>query len=281
MKPDKQTSPGVTSTESRRSGDRGYLCRVAILRDMAVGGAGNSECPTCVVCLNQVRSRDKVWELRNCTHVKQCLDRWLDHDEHLTCPLCQAPLLACRGAAASLSQEPSWAVEKLLYLFGVDVLFPTPFLLPRYFVSINELIKMINLVMWLRYIENNHKFHVSCAVPWNTLLNGYAHVSDEKKVVSPYWQIPDLETRLNKHTLSIVLKYCSRLDDARHSGAVHYLAIKFWFNIHEYLGCALVDIYSKSGLIEDAYKIFARINASTVVVWSAMISCFDQQGFGV
>ncbi|KAJ0981024.1 hypothetical protein J5N97_009279 [Dioscorea zingiberensis] len=105
------------------------MLHVATYRDMAGGGAGNSECPTCAVCLNQVRSRDKVWELRNCTHVfhKHCLDRWLDHDEHLTCPLCRAPLLACRGAAASLSPEPSWAVEKLLYLFGDDLLFPTPF----------------------------------------------------------------------------------------------------------------------------------------------------------
>ncbi|KAJ0971397.1 hypothetical protein J5N97_019356 [Dioscorea zingiberensis] len=119
------------------------------------------------------------------------------------------------------------------------------------------------------------------AVSWNVLLNGYAHVGDEKKVVSLYSQITDLETRLSKHTLSIVLKCCSRSGDARHGGAVHSLVIKIGLDIDEYLGCALVDMYSKSGLVDDAYRIFARIKACDVAVWSAMISCFDQQGFGV
>ncbi|KAJ0962670.1 hypothetical protein J5N97_027792 [Dioscorea zingiberensis] len=116
---------------------------------------------------------------------------------------------------------------------------------------------------------------------WNALLKGYAHVSDEKKVVSPYWKLTDLETRRNKLTLSIVLKFCSRSGDARHGGVVHSLVIKIGLNIHEYLGCALVGKYSKSGLVEDAYKIFARIKARFIAVWSVMISSFDNQGVGV
>ncbi|XP_058108810.1 brassinosteroid-responsive RING protein 1 [Magnolia sinica] len=80
---------------------------------------------TCAVCLNKLRCHDKVWELRSCCHVfhKRCLDRWLDHDEHKTCPLCRAPLL---GPSLPLeSTETSWAVERLLYHFGDDLLFPS------------------------------------------------------------------------------------------------------------------------------------------------------------
>lgn len=87
---------------------------------------------TCAVCLNQLGMRDEVRELRNCCHVfhRECLDRWLDHDRdhhHKTCPLCRAPLLtpfqsqslSFNGTARS---QPSWAVERLLYLFGDDLL---------------------------------------------------------------------------------------------------------------------------------------------------------------
>ncbi|RWR76976.1 E3 ubiquitin-protein ligase ATL4-like protein [Cinnamomum micranthum f. kanehirae] len=77
---------------------------------------------TCAVCLNDLHDEDKVWVLRNCCHVfhKRCLDRWLDHDEHQTCPLCRAPLL---GQDLGLEPErPSWAVEQLIYLFGDDLL---------------------------------------------------------------------------------------------------------------------------------------------------------------
>ncbi|KAH0452533.1 hypothetical protein IEQ34_019832 [Dendrobium chrysotoxum] len=82
---------------------------------------------TCAVCLSEIRQRDRVWELRNCYHVfhKACLDRWLDHHDQMTCPLCRAPLISTAAAEGGRSPltEPSWAVEQLLYLFSDDLLF--------------------------------------------------------------------------------------------------------------------------------------------------------------
>ncbi|CAL9199843.1 RING-H2 finger protein ATL74-like [Musa acuminata AAA Group] len=97
---------------------------------------------TCAVCLSEVGRRERVWELRNCRHVfhRGCLDRWLDHDEHLSCPLCREPLLARRSTAGASPlhppppppppSEPSWAVERLLYFFGDDLLLHAPAPLP-------------------------------------------------------------------------------------------------------------------------------------------------------
>ncbi|KAG6500804.1 hypothetical protein ZIOFF_040659 [Zingiber officinale] len=92
--------------------------------DERYGGAG----VTCAVCLSEVAAGDAVWELRNCRHVfhKGCLDRWLDHDEHLSCPLCRAALLPARRPPPPPPAEPSWAVERLLYLFGDDHLLAPP-----------------------------------------------------------------------------------------------------------------------------------------------------------
>lgn len=103
--------------------------QVATYGEMA--GARAVAMATCAVCLSEVRRKDRVWELRNCCHVfhKACLNRWLDHDEHLTCPLCRAPLLTAVYQPAAFppaAAEPSWAVERLLYLFGDDLLFAPP-----------------------------------------------------------------------------------------------------------------------------------------------------------
>ncbi|KAJ7955361.1 E3 ubiquitin-protein ligase RHA1B [Quillaja saponaria] len=86
---------------------------------------------TCCVCLNHLRMDDQVRELRNCCHVfhKECIDRWLDHDvdnHNPTCPLCRAPLLNFYTPSDQSSYsvpvpQPSWAVERLLYLFGEDL----------------------------------------------------------------------------------------------------------------------------------------------------------------
>ncbi|KAF8059347.1 hypothetical protein N665_1230s0013 [Sinapis alba] len=95
---------------------------------------------TCAVCLGDLEDEDEVRELRNCSHVfhRECIDRWLDYeccggddndggeeDNHRTCPLCRTPLLAANTSSCGdwpVKNEPSWAVERLLYLFGDDLL---------------------------------------------------------------------------------------------------------------------------------------------------------------
>ncbi|VVB16935.1 unnamed protein product [Arabis nemorensis] len=90
---------------------------------------------TCAVCLGDLEDGDEVRELRNCSHVfhRECIDRWLDYeccddgeeDNHRTCPLCRTPLLAANTSSCCdwpAKNEPSWAVERLLYLFGDDLL---------------------------------------------------------------------------------------------------------------------------------------------------------------
>ncbi|XP_027333284.1 probable E3 ubiquitin-protein ligase RHA4A [Abrus precatorius] len=87
---------------------------------------------TCAVCLNQLKMEDEVRELMNCYHVfhRECIDKWLEHDHEnhkSTCPLCRAPLLSCCYMTSESSScvpppQPSWAVERLLYLFGDDLL---------------------------------------------------------------------------------------------------------------------------------------------------------------
>uniref|UniRef100_A0A5B7BNH0 Putative RING-H2 zinc finger protein RHA1a n=1 Tax=Davidia involucrata TaxID=16924 RepID=A0A5B7BNH0_DAVIN len=86
---------------------------------------------TCAVCLEGLKKQDPVRELGNCCHLfhRRCLDTWLDHDSHQTCPLCRAPLLSTTtifssssSAGMSSQQQPSWTVERILYLFGDDLL---------------------------------------------------------------------------------------------------------------------------------------------------------------
>ncbi|KAL2553843.1 RING/U-box superfamily protein [Forsythia ovata] len=77
---------------------------------------------SCAVCLNQLRKKSQVWELRNCRHVfhKQCLEKWLSYDGcRLTCPLCRASL---QPTLLPEPPQPHWAVERMLYLFEDDLL---------------------------------------------------------------------------------------------------------------------------------------------------------------
>ncbi|XP_073062002.1 uncharacterized protein, partial [Primulina eburnea] len=81
---------------------------------------------SCAICLDRLRKSSQVWELSNCCHVfhKNCLEKWLRYDSRFSCPLCRVTLLS--GSAtppdSQMQQSPSWAVERMLYLFGDDLL---------------------------------------------------------------------------------------------------------------------------------------------------------------
>ncbi|XP_018824111.1 E3 ubiquitin-protein ligase ATL4-like [Juglans regia] len=127
--------PTSTSTSTSTAVASSQMIRdnlvLTTLRDLTERLPENGNWDTCAVCLNGLSKEDEIRELRNCCHVfhRECIDRWVDgaHDDnHTTCPLCRAPLLTS-SQFHSLSfvsrAQPSWAVERLLYLFGDDLLF--------------------------------------------------------------------------------------------------------------------------------------------------------------
>ncbi|KAL5573026.1 hypothetical protein UlMin_022623 [Ulmus minor] len=116
------------------------------------------------------------------------------------------------------------------------------------------------------------------AVSWNALLNGYAKEGDVKKVFKLFCGMTEAEMKLSKYTLSTVLKGCAKGEILREGQVVHSLIIKAGFELDEFLGCSLVDMYSKCGLAGDALNVFTRIQNPDVVAWSAMLTCLDQQG---
>ncbi|XP_071723843.1 E3 ubiquitin-protein ligase RHA1B-like [Rutidosis leptorrhynchoides] len=132
--------PSTSSCDQSGPCSSSLITSSQVIRDNLVlttfGDVVTSGTDTCAVCLAQLRDQDLVRELRNCCHVfhKECIDRWIDyecdydhdHDEnHKSCPLCRAPLLTCSQTITTnnwAKNEPSWAVERILYLFGDDLL---------------------------------------------------------------------------------------------------------------------------------------------------------------
>lgn len=97
-------------------------CLPVIEYGMLADRFGESDAVTCAVCLNEFENSDEIRQLTNCCHIfhKNCLDKWLEHDQK-TCPLCRSCLMS--DVVEEEVTEESWAVERLLYLFGEDLVF--------------------------------------------------------------------------------------------------------------------------------------------------------------
>lgn len=116
------------------------------------------------------------------------------------------------------------------------------------------------------------------AVTWNVLLNGYAQGGDGTGVLKLFCGMMESDVKCSKFALTTVLKGCANSKSLRQGQVVHSLIIKCGFEGDEFLGCGLVDMYSKCGLAVDALEVFKKIKKPDIVVWSAMITCLDQQG---
>ncbi|KAE8705744.1 F11F12.5 protein [Hibiscus syriacus] len=115
-------------------------------------------------------------------------------------------------------------------------------------------------------------------VSWNALLNGYALKGDAGKILDFFRGITESELRCSKFTLSNVLKSCSYSENVTWGLIAHSLVIKTGCEHDEFVGCCLLDMYSKCGLARDALKVFKRVQRPNTVAWSAMINCLDEHG---
>ncbi|CAI0543789.1 unnamed protein product [Linum tenue] len=86
------------------------------------------------------------------------------------------------------------------------------------------------------------------------------------------------EHKLNRFTLSTVLKGCAKSGHLKEGKLLHSVAIKTGQEVDEFVASCLVDMYSKCGMTGYALQVFKRIKDPDLVTWSAMISGLDQQG---
>lgn len=78
--------------------------------------------------------------------------------------------------------------------------------------------------------------------------------------------------RCNKFTFSIVLKACVGLLDIKKGKQVHAVATQMGFENDVSVGNALIDMYSKCGLLCSARRVFHGMFERDVVSWTSMIS---------
>ena len=80
---------------------------------------------------------------------------------------------------------------------------------------------------------------------------------------------------------SSVLKVCASLLIVEQGKQVHSDAIKIGFELHVFVGSALVDVYAKCGNMQDAHKLFHKMPKRSVVSWNALIVGYTQNNNGV
>jgi hypothetical protein len=75
----------------------------------------------------------------------------------------------------------------------------------------------------------------------------------------------------DKFTFFRVINTCAGLGALKDSRYAHQLIIESGFESDVFVGCSLIDIYSRCGSINNAWRVFNKIPPDNVVTWNAMI----------
>lgn len=115
---------------------------------------------------------------------------------------------------------------------------------------------------------------------WNALITGYVNCGKSQRAVSLYHKMQrDESVHPSGHTFVAILKACKKLKDLEKGTKIHAEAARVGFLEGNLLvGNAIIDMYSKSGSLEKAQKVFDNLPARDVVSWNALIAGYAEHG---
>ncbi|KAH7295754.1 hypothetical protein KP509_27G064200 [Ceratopteris richardii] len=118
-------------------------------------------------------------------------------------------------------------------------------------------------------------------VSWTSLLAGYAQHERSHDALTCFERMLQHDIAPDAATFSSALKACGGLRDVNKGIQLHAdVERRGTFNDNVIIGNALVDMYAKCGLMNNACEVFDNLAAHDVVSWTALICGYAQHEYG-
>eukprot|EP01018_Ginkgo_biloba_P002101 Gb_06088 [translate_table: standard] len=110
---------------------------------------------------------------------------------------------------------------------------------------------------------------------WTVMITAYARHGFAEEALALFHQMRRTGFQPDQFTFAGVLPACHNLVDVKD---VHEEILRSGFQPDVFVASALVDMYAKSGSIDDARDVFDKIPQRDVVLWNAMLAAYAQNG---
>eukprot|EP01018_Ginkgo_biloba_P037044 Gb_11000 [translate_table: standard] len=117
-------------------------------------------------------------------------------------------------------------------------------------------------------------------VSWNAIIAGCAQNGQSNEALKLFGQMQLIGMKPNSVTMSSVLPACANVAALQKGKEIHCYIIRTGLESDAFVGCALLDMYAKCGVIEDAKQLFDKMSKRDVVFWNVMIAAFAMHGYG-
>ncbi|KAK9124862.1 hypothetical protein Scep_013708 [Stephania cephalantha] len=144
---------------------------------------------------------------------------------------------------------------------------------------------MITMYSQCKYLKQAYKLFCSMEskslITWNTMIAGCACLDRLEETTSIFREMLAFSFEPNYVTIVTILSLCARMVNLRHGRELHcYILRRETFVDYLLLNNALVDLYSKSGKILEAQRLFEFMDVKDKVTYTSLIAGYGMQGKG-
>lgn len=109
---------------------------------------------------------------------------------------------------------------------------------------------------------------------WNGLIGGYSRSGNHSQVLDTFRRmLIEGSVRPNDATLVTVLSACARLGALDLGKWIHVYSYDNGYRGNVFVGNALMDMYAKCGIVENAVDVFMRMESKDLISWNTIINC--------
>ncbi|XP_026448320.1 pentatricopeptide repeat-containing protein At1g03540-like [Papaver somniferum] len=113
-------------------------------------------------------------------------------------------------------------------------------------------------------------------ISWTSMVSGYVRAGKSKQSLEIYRKMLEVGIESNAFTLSAVIKACSGLGDLRLGVCFHAVVFMRGFDKNHVISSALIDMYGKNAVSDDARRLFDEMPEPDFVCWTTVISALTR-----
>lgn len=118
-------------------------------------------------------------------------------------------------------------------------------------------------------------------VSWNLMISGYSQNDDEFQCIQLFCRmIRESLHQPDEVTITSILGACDQITTLQFGMSVHSQLTKRGFSANNFVGTALINMYSKCGSLTSACLTFNELPQKRLISWSSIISAFGVHGKG-
>lgn len=115
-------------------------------------------------------------------------------------------------------------------------------------------------------------------VSWSGMIYGYTQIGEGNEALVLFKRALEEGLDVNDFTFSSVIGVCGNSTFLELGRQMHALCIKMSYNLSSFVGSSLVSLYSKCGVVQNAYQVFDEIPIKNLGMWNAMMNACAQHG---